>query len=107
VRRLRNLALFGVLGLVVVAGLAWAFRGQVLRFAGVSLDTGAGGRAELILPDGLEATVFASGLSTPRFMAVSPGGVLFVAERGADRVVALRDGDHDGSADETIEVGGG
>lgn len=104
-RRIRNLALFGVLALVVVIGLAWTFRGKLLPLAGVSLDTGSGGRAELTLPDGLEATVFASGLRTPRFMAVSPAGVLFVAERGADRVVALPDRDGDGTADETIEVG--
>ena len=38
-------------------------------------------------------------------MAVSPDGVLFVAERGADRVVALPDADQDGSADEVVEVG--
>jgi glucose/arabinose dehydrogenase len=107
VRRIRNLALFGVLGLIIVIGLAWTLRGQVLRFAGVSLDTGVGGRAELILPDGLVASVFASGLTTPRFMAVSAGGVVFVAERGADRVVALPDRDGDGIADETIEVGRG
>ena len=40
-------------------------------------------------------------------MSVSPDGVLFVAERGADRVVALPDRDADGRADETIEVGRG
>jgi glucose/arabinose dehydrogenase len=106
-RRIRNLALFGALGLLVVIGLVWTFRGQMLRFAGVSFDTGAGGRAELVVADGLDASVFASGLSGPRFMAVSPEGVLFVAERGADRVVALPDRDGDGNADETIEVGRG
>jgi glucose/arabinose dehydrogenase len=106
-RRLRNLARFGVLGLVLVIGLAWIFRGKLLPLAGVSLDTGAGGRAELVVPAGMEAGVFASGLRTPRFMAVSPGGVLFVAERGADRVVALPDRDGDGTANEAIEVGRG
>lgn len=40
-------------------------------------------------------------------MAVSPDGVLFVAERGADRVVALPDADGDGRADEVVEVGRG
>ena len=40
-------------------------------------------------------------------MAVSPGGVLYVAERGADRVIALPDMDRDGRADEVVEVGAG
>jgi glucose/arabinose dehydrogenase len=40
-------------------------------------------------------------------MAVAPDGTLFVAERGADRVVELPDRDGDGVADETIEVGTG
>jgi glucose/arabinose dehydrogenase len=106
-RRVRNLALFAVLGLVVVIGVAWTVRGKLLPLAGVSLDTGLGGRAELTVPDGLKASVFVSGLKGPRFMAVSPGGVLFVAERGADRVVALPDRDGDGISDETIEVGHG
>jgi glucose/arabinose dehydrogenase len=44
-------------------------------------------------------------LSNPRFMAISPNGVLFVAERGADRVIALPDADGNGSADEVVEVG--
>jgi glucose/arabinose dehydrogenase len=107
VRRIWKLARFGALVLIIVIGLAWTFRGKLLPLAGVSLDTGTGGRAELSLPDGLEATVFASGLGTPRFMAVSPDGVLYVAERGRDRVVALPDRDGDGRADETVEVGRG
>jgi glucose/arabinose dehydrogenase len=40
-------------------------------------------------------------------MAVSGDGVLFVAERGADRVVALPDRDSDGRVDEVVEVGRG
>ena len=59
------------------------------------------------MPEGYAASVFAEGLAGPRFMAVSPDGVLFVAERGADRVVALPDDDRDGVADDVIEVGSG
>lgn len=40
-------------------------------------------------------------------MAVSPDGILFVAERGADRVVALPDDDADETADPLVEVGVG
>ena len=60
-----------------------------------------------MLPDGFEAAVFASGLRGPRFMAVAPDGTLLVAERGADRVVALPDTDADGRADATREVAAG
>ena len=106
-RRIRNLAIFGVITLALAAGLIWVFRAQLAPALGVNFDAGPGGRAELALPAGYRATVFAEGLSGPRFMAVSPDGVLFVAERGADRVVALPDADGDGSADEIIEVGAG
>jgi len=106
-RRLRNLALFGIATLVVLIGLVWTFRAQLAPFLGVNLDAGAGGRAELVVPDGYTASVFAEGLSDPRFMAVSPDGVLFVAERGADRIVALPDANGDGVADEIAEVGTG
>lgn len=101
------MAIFGIASLAVVAGMIWVFRAQLAPALGVNFDAGPGGRAELVVPAGYEATVFAEGLSNPRFMAVSPDGVLFVAERGADRVVALPDADGDGSADEVIEVGRG
>lgn len=105
--RMRNLALFGIGTLVVLIGFAWSFRAQLAPFLGVNLDAGAGGRAELVLPEGFAAEVFAEGLNGPRFMAVSPAGVLFVAERGADRIVALPDADGDGVADEVVEIGAG
>ncbi|MEO7296775.1 MAG: hypothetical protein ABIZ57_11615, partial [Candidatus Limnocylindria bacterium] len=106
-RKVRNLAIVGIGTLAVVVGFAWVFRGQLAPFLGVSFDAGTGGRADLVLPDGFAAEVFAEGLRGPRFMAVSPDGVLFVAERGADRVVALPDDDGDGAADEVVEVGSG
>jgi glucose/arabinose dehydrogenase len=106
-RRVRNLAIFGIVTLALAAGVIWIFRAQLAPALGVNLDAGPGGRAELILPAGYTSTVFAEGLSNPRFMAISPDGVLFVAERGADRVVALPDTDRNGSADEVVEVGVG
>lgn len=104
-RRVRNLAIFGIVTLALVAGVIWIFRDQLAPALGVNLDSGPGGRAELILPAGYTATVFAEGLSGPRFMAVSPDGVLFVAEPGANRVIALPDTNGDGMADEVVEVG--
>ena len=65
-RRIVNLALFGVVSLVVVMGLLWAFRGQALRLFGVSFDTGAAAETALVLPEGYQADIFASGLTRMR-----------------------------------------
>lgn len=105
--RLRNLLLFAIAVVVLGAGGIWLFRDELSRLLGVNVDGGPGGEATLDLPDGYEASVFARGLDGPRFLAVSPDGVLFVAERGADRVVALPDADGDGTADEVVVVGAG
>ena len=106
-RRLRNLALFGIVALAVCLGLAWTFRAQWMGLMGVSFDAGPGGEATLVVPDGYAANVFARGLSAPRLMATAPDGTIVVAERGADRVVALPDADGDGRADATVVVGSG
>jgi glucose/arabinose dehydrogenase len=102
-----RLTAFALIASVVVFGLAWTFRGRILVPFGMSFDTGAAGRTELLLREGFSADVYASGLVSPRFMAVSGDGTLFVADPGADRVVALPDGDGDGRADEVIVVGTG
>jgi glucose/arabinose dehydrogenase len=99
--------LFTLVVSVVAIVAVVSLRGAIQRAAGVNIDLGAGGRAELAVPDGYAASVFAEGLANPRFMAVSPDGVLFVAERGADRIVALPDRDGDGRADGVVEVGRG
>lgn len=106
-RRLRNLLLFGVVAVALLLGFAWTFRAELAPWLGVNVDAGAGGAADLQLPEGYASSIFADGLDGPRFMDVSPDGVLFVAERGADRVVALPDADGDGDVDEVIEVGVG
>lgn len=41
------------------------------------------------LPPGFQISVYARGLSTPRFMTIGPDGVLLVANRGRNSVVAL------------------
>lgn len=58
-----------------------------------------GGEAEVELPPGFAAQVFASGLQGPRFMALGPDGAVYVAERGAGQIVRLPDDDGDGTAD--------
>jgi glucose/arabinose dehydrogenase len=55
------------------------------------------------LPLGFGISVFSQGLSEPRIMALGPDGELYVAERGAGRIVRLPDRDDDGVADE-VEV---
>ena len=51
------------------------------------------------LPPGFGISVFAQGLGGPRMMALGPDGQLYVAERGAGRIVRLPDRDGDGVAD--------
>ena len=51
------------------------------------------------LPPGFGISVFATGLNDPRMMVLGPGGELYVAERGARRIVRLPDRDGDGIAD--------
>lgn len=59
--------------------------------------------AELKAPEGFKVTVFASGVTGGRLMAISPDGVLYVARQPQGDVVALPDRDMDGKAD-AVEV---
>jgi glucose/arabinose dehydrogenase len=60
------------------------------------LDT-AGER--LTVPEGFALRSFASDLNRPRLMAIGPDEHLYVAERGANRIVRLPDRNRDGLAD--------
>ncbi len=51
--------------------------------------------------------MFAQGLANPRMMTVGPDGQLYVAERGAGRIVRLPDRDADGVADGIEAVAAG
>ncbi len=53
----------------------------------------------IALSSGFTISVFAQGLDDPRMLAVGPDGALYVAERGAGRVLRLLDQDGDGSLD--------
>lgn len=57
----------------------------------------------IALTPGFLINVFASGLDGPRMMTIGPDGQLYVAERGANRVIRLPDTDSDGQAD-TVQV---
>ena len=58
----------------------------------------------IALPPGFVISVFAEGLRNPRMLAVSPDGQLYVAERGANRIVRLPDVDGDGLADQAETI---
>ncbi len=53
----------------------------------------------IALPPGFAIGVYASGLRSPRMLAIGPDGQLYAAERGAGRIVRLPDRDGDGQAD--------
>jgi glucose/arabinose dehydrogenase len=55
------------------------------------------------LPPGFGISVYAEGLRDPRMMTLGPDGELYVAERGANRIIRLPDRDGDGVAD-AIEI---
>lgn len=57
---------------------------------------------EIRLPRGFKIGVFASQLGSPRFMAFSPDGVLFVTVIDSGKVVALPDMNKDGRADKAV-----
>ena len=92
------LAALVVLSVVVVVAGILLYRAVSSR-ANFRPVIGGGGETEVTVPAGFEANVFASGLSNPRFIAFGPDGVLYVADRGNGRIVALPDVDGDGVAD--------
>lgn len=77
-------------------------------------SSGSNASSELLgisLPPGFTATIYADGLDRPRHIAVRDNGDVFVTLRsgggaaGQGHVVAMRDGDGDGRADEVERFG--
>lgn len=91
-----GLALLCLLAIVVAY---WIFSRQINFTPAI----GSGRQANLITPPGFVANMFADGLNGPRFIAFGPDGVLYVADRGNGRIVALPDSNNDGTAD-TLQV---
>jgi glucose/arabinose dehydrogenase len=58
--------------------------------------------ADLTVPPGFKTSVFASDLAGARLMAVSPEGVLLVARRPRNEVIALPDRNKDGRAEPEV-----
>lgn len=66
-----------------------------------TFQTGAPLPAGLIsLPPGFSISVFTQGLDQPRMLTIGPDRQLYLAERGAGRIVRLPDLDQDGKVDE-------
>lgn len=64
--------------------------------SGSAIDSGE----TLYARPGFVVSVFAEGLQGPRMMALGPDGQIYVAERGAGRILRLVDGDGDGVAEQ-------
>jgi glucose/arabinose dehydrogenase len=60
-----------------------------------------GAEAEVSVPPGFSAAVYAEWLQGPRFLALGPEGAIYVAERGAGNIVRLVDAGGDGRAERT------
>ena len=98
-RRTRSLNLIGVgLVVVVVIGGVLAYRAISSRVSLVGI-LARGEAGHINVPDGFEVKIFAEGLDRPRFINFDPEGKLYVAERGANRIVILEDKDGDGRSD--------
>jgi glucose/arabinose dehydrogenase len=95
------LAVFISVLLVIGMGILYSSYRRQVNLTGMVAE---GDETPLQLPPGFTAQIFASDLNGPRFIAFSPDGILHVADRGADRIVALPDGDGDGHADEVRVV---
>lgn len=90
---------------ILLAGLLYSQRHQIhLLISGSHTVGGEVGVANVHLPPGFHASVFYSGLSSPRFITFSPDGTLFVAERGKGSIVALPDPHHVGKAQNRVVV---
>jgi len=99
------LLVLAVLSVILLFGALFLYR-QVTGRLDIRPLLGSGEETALQVPAGFEANMFAQGLNNPRFMAFGPDGVLYVAERGNGRIVALPDSDGDGLADGIREFAG-
>ncbi|MCP4357457.1 MAG: sorbosone dehydrogenase family protein [Chloroflexi bacterium] len=97
-RRKILILLFALLLVCIGAStLFYLALGRSINFAGFISN----GRTSAIrVPPGFKATLFASDLNGPRFIHFGPDGVLYVADRRNNRIVALPDKDNNGRADE-------
>lgn len=103
-RRLAKVLGWGFIVALLLLGVLFIFRQPLLSRLGIRLPSGNPGVTEISLPEGFNMTVFAEGLSDPRFMVVGPDGTVFVAERGKNQVVALPYGDQDEQSGDKVVI---
>jgi glucose/arabinose dehydrogenase len=96
----RRIVYFILAGIAFGALFGWILTRPYLTRTSLATLASAAGQSRVEVPPGFHAEVFASGLQGPRFMHFGPDGVLYVAERGAGRIVALADRDGDGFSDQ-------
>jgi glucose/arabinose dehydrogenase len=73
----------------------------------VSLPAEAAPYGPIALPPGFGIAAYARGLNGPRMLEVGPDGHLYVAERGAGRILRLPDRDGNGQADSAEVIADG
>lgn len=89
--------------LIGASGLAILTMGMVLPQTSLETLASPAGISSIDVPAGFKVNLYATGLKGPRFIRFGPDGVLYVAERGAGRIVALADRNGDGSA-ESLQI---
>jgi glucose/arabinose dehydrogenase len=95
----RRMVRFMAAGMVLGALLGWALNRSHMTGPNLTALASAAGPTKLVVPSGFRAEVFADNLQDPRFIQFGSNGALYVAERGAGRILALVDSDGDGFAD--------
>lgn len=79
--------------------LTWFLVRPYLAQTNIATLASPAGFSSISVPEGFHVNLFASGLQGPRFIHFGPDGNLYVAERGANRIVTLIDVNRDGTAD--------
>ncbi len=97
------IALLLICGGIIILLYFTVFRNQVNLIGFL----GSGEVINVDVPEGFEVTVFAEDLRGPRFIHFDENGVLHVADRGNDRIIALPDDNQDGRSDEIVVVAAG
>ncbi len=96
----RRMVHYIMTGIAIGVLLGWLLTRPYLFQSSLATLASAAGPSRVEVPPGFRVEVFASGLQGPRFIHFGPDGALYVAERGADRIVALADRDGDGFSDQ-------
>jgi len=80
--------------------LGWRLVSPYLFQTNLTTLVSTASQSPIKVPEGFHVARFAAGLNGPRFIRFGPEGLLYVAERGANRIITLADRDRDGSAEQ-------